>query len=241
MLRNDSCPACGRQTACTHRQLLQVKQTRTGGCTPPAPARASRYADGHDPQPALPRRATHRVPNLQLDLFPVDVNHACAKLHADSEVMDGLKALVCELQEQAGLAHACAVRGRVARKHEVSVIGAHAQPRPRRASKPLRLCPPAAPRRNPPVSPMMMYLNRYLRSDEAGPQGEGRKAKGVGGKVLCWSAHLNAGRHRPKAPSARAWPPPPLATLLTRKTSWPRLALPSHQGSDGARAGGGRP
>ena len=53
--------------------------------------------------------APHRVPYLQLDLLSINVDHACAKLHADGEVVHRLEALVCELQQQARLPHACSV------------------------------------------------------------------------------------------------------------------------------------
>jgi hypothetical protein len=43
----------------------------------------------------------HRVPNLQLYLLPVDVDHARPELHADSQVVDWLKALVGELEQEA--------------------------------------------------------------------------------------------------------------------------------------------
>lgn len=41
--------------------------------------------------------ASHRVPDLQLDLLAVYVDHACAKLNTDCQVVHGLEALVCEL------------------------------------------------------------------------------------------------------------------------------------------------
>ena len=45
--------------------------------------------------------ATHRIPNLELHLSVVDVDHARPKLYADGEIVDGLKPLVRKLQEQA--------------------------------------------------------------------------------------------------------------------------------------------
>ncbi len=51
--------------------------------------------------------SSHRVPDLELDLLAINVDHACAKLHADCQVMHWLEALVCELQQQAGLADTC--------------------------------------------------------------------------------------------------------------------------------------
>lgn len=44
------------------------------------------------------------VPNLQLNLFTVDGNHASAEFHADCEIVHGLEALVGELEQQTGLA-----------------------------------------------------------------------------------------------------------------------------------------
>ncbi len=49
---------------------------------------------------------THRVPYLQLDLLPLDVDHPGAELDTDSEVMDRLEPLVGELQQQTRLADA---------------------------------------------------------------------------------------------------------------------------------------
>lgn len=57
--------------------------------------------------PATPSRRPHRVPDLQLDLLVLDVDHARAELDADREVVHRLEALVRELQQQARLAHAC--------------------------------------------------------------------------------------------------------------------------------------
>eukprot|EP00608_Synchroma_pusillum_P012824 CAMPEP_0198425696 /NCGR_PEP_ID=MMETSP1452-20131203/4740_1 /TAXON_ID=1181717 /ORGANISM="Synchroma pusillum, Strain CCMP3072" /LENGTH=246 /DNA_ID=CAMNT_0044146055 /DNA_START=113 /DNA_END=851 /DNA_ORIENTATION=+ len=47
-----------------------------------------------------------RVPHLRLDAQAVHVEHARAELHANGQVMHGLEALVRELEQQAGLAHA---------------------------------------------------------------------------------------------------------------------------------------
>ena len=43
----------------------------------------------------------YRVPDLQLDLLPINVDHSCPKLHANGEVVHWLEALVCELQQEA--------------------------------------------------------------------------------------------------------------------------------------------
>ena len=51
---------------------------------------------------------THRVPDLQLDLLPLDVDHASTELDADGEIVHRLEPLVRELEQQAGLAHPCA-------------------------------------------------------------------------------------------------------------------------------------
>merc|ERR1719161_705885 len=45
------------------------------------------------------------VPDLQLDLLPLDGYQPRSELHSDSEVMIGSEALVCELEKQARLAH----------------------------------------------------------------------------------------------------------------------------------------
>ena len=50
-------------------------------------------------------KGTDRVPDLQFDLFPLDVDHAGPELDHNGEVVHRLEPLVCELQEQAGLAH----------------------------------------------------------------------------------------------------------------------------------------
>jgi hypothetical protein len=53
------------------------------------------------PKPPRHARAAHRVPDLQLYLLAVNVDHARAKLYADGQVVHGLEALVRELQQQA--------------------------------------------------------------------------------------------------------------------------------------------
>ena len=52
----------------------------------------------------------YRVPDLELDLFAIYVNHARPKLDANGQVMDRLKAFICELQKQARLSNACVAR-----------------------------------------------------------------------------------------------------------------------------------
>ena len=47
------------------------------------------------------------VPDLQLDVFVVNRNHARTKLNTDSQVVDRLKSLVRKLQEKARLADTC--------------------------------------------------------------------------------------------------------------------------------------
>jgi hypothetical protein len=44
---------------------------------------------------------THGIPDLKLDLLPINIDHTSAKLHANRQVMNRLKALVRELQQQA--------------------------------------------------------------------------------------------------------------------------------------------
>ncbi len=51
-------------------------------------------------------RFSYSVPDLQLDLLPLDVDHPGAELHPDGQVVHRLEALVRELQEEAGLANA---------------------------------------------------------------------------------------------------------------------------------------
>ena len=50
--------------------------------------------------------SSHGVPDLELDLLALDVDHARAELDADGEVVHGLKPLVSELEQEAGLANA---------------------------------------------------------------------------------------------------------------------------------------
>lgn len=40
----------------------------------------------------------YRIPNLQLDLLAINVNHASSKLHSNGKVVDGLEALIRELE-----------------------------------------------------------------------------------------------------------------------------------------------
>ena len=50
-------------------------------------------------------QSTHRVPNLKLDLFPLNVDHPSPELDSNGEVVHRLEPLVRELEQQAGLAH----------------------------------------------------------------------------------------------------------------------------------------
>ena len=43
----------------------------------------------------------YRVPDLELDLFGVNVDHARSEFYADGEVVHRLKALISELKKQA--------------------------------------------------------------------------------------------------------------------------------------------
>lgn len=47
------------------------------------------------------QRETHCVPDLQLDLFAINVDHPRAKLDADCQIVHRLEPLVRELQQQA--------------------------------------------------------------------------------------------------------------------------------------------
>jgi hypothetical protein len=46
---------------------------------------------------------TYRIPNLKLYLVLIYVDQTCAEFHSDREVVDGLKSLVSELQQQAAV------------------------------------------------------------------------------------------------------------------------------------------
>lgn len=41
-----------------------------------------------------------RIPDLQFDLFSIDVDHTCSKLHTYCEVVHGLEPLVGKLKEE---------------------------------------------------------------------------------------------------------------------------------------------
>jgi hypothetical protein len=41
--------------------------------------------------------STYCIPNLKLDWLTVDCNHACPKFHANSQIMNRLKPLICKL------------------------------------------------------------------------------------------------------------------------------------------------
>ena len=50
---------------------------------------------------------SYRVPDLKLDLFPLNVDHPGTKLHSDGQVMNRLESLVCKLEQQTGFANSC--------------------------------------------------------------------------------------------------------------------------------------
>lgn len=50
---------------------------------------------------------SRRVPDLQLDLLVLQVDHASTKLDTNRQVVDRLKSLVCELQQQTRLSDTC--------------------------------------------------------------------------------------------------------------------------------------
>lgn len=50
---------------------------------------------------------TYSIPYLQLDWLSINSDHACSKLNANRQVVHGLKPLVCELKQEAGLANTC--------------------------------------------------------------------------------------------------------------------------------------
>ena len=113
-------------------------------------------------------RGAYCVPDLQLDLLAINGDHACAKLHADCQVVDRLEALVCKLQQQAGLADACGQRSRSAGLRNACW----------RFAQRLDL--------GAPVSPMMMYLNRYLRPGRAHEPRAAREVQQAG-EAAAWS------------------------------------------------------
>ena len=43
---------------------------------------------------------THCVPDLKLDLFPLDINHPGSELHTNCQIMNWLEPLVCELEQE---------------------------------------------------------------------------------------------------------------------------------------------
>ena len=67
------------------------------------PSRPPIITPSNTPKALLPRR----VPYLQLNRAAVDRDHAGTELHPYSQIMDRLKTLVGELEEEAGLADAC--------------------------------------------------------------------------------------------------------------------------------------
>ena len=52
-------------------------------------------------------RSAHGIPNLELDLLAVYLNHTSSEFNANGEIMDWLEPLVSELKKQARLAHTC--------------------------------------------------------------------------------------------------------------------------------------
>jgi len=127
MERKDSWPACGRAAT------GQANAARAAHLSPLGLL-------------ALCRRGAHAQAGA-----PCPISAACAKLHADGEVVHRLEALVCELQQQAGLPNAC---------QDAPVSERWAATRRRRRTRRFW-------REGAPVSPIMMYLNRYLRSHRA--------------------------------------------------------------------------
>ena len=55
----------------------------------------------------------YRIPDLELDLFAVYCGHTSPEFDADCKVVDGLEALVCELQQQTRLAYTCKDRASI--------------------------------------------------------------------------------------------------------------------------------
>ena len=89
----------------SERLLPRLRSKRT------RPALSGSHADGRCACASRGRsssaaRGAHRVPDLQLDLLVVNVNHPRAELDPDGEVVHLLEPLVRELQQQTGLADA---------------------------------------------------------------------------------------------------------------------------------------
>eukprot|EP00983_Pelagomonas_calceolata_P090111 1157380-Pelagomonas_calceolata.AAC.12 len=82
-------------------QLLGCKREREGfwACVPHR-VKTERASLAQRQNAACHAPRTHRVPDLQLNLLAVDVDHAGPKLYTNGEVVHGLEALVCELQQQ---------------------------------------------------------------------------------------------------------------------------------------------
>ena len=57
------------------------------------------------PRDGLKRLLTRGVPNLQLYVFALNLNSPSPELHPDSQIVLLAEPFVCELQQQAGLAH----------------------------------------------------------------------------------------------------------------------------------------
>lgn len=53
----------------------------------------------------------HGIPDLELDLFGVDIDHASSKLNSDRKVMHWLEALVRELEEETRFSNTCTKNG----------------------------------------------------------------------------------------------------------------------------------
>ena len=77
---------------------------------------------------AIEQSFTHRVPDLKLDLLPLDVDHASTELDADGEIVHRLEPLVRELEQQARLAHPWATMLRF-RKTSFIWVSTHLCPR----------------------------------------------------------------------------------------------------------------
>jgi len=66
-------------------------------------SRAPVVRPGDGPKRLLPSR----VPDLELDLFPLDVDHSGAKLDSDGQVMNWLETFVGKLEQQARFTDTC--------------------------------------------------------------------------------------------------------------------------------------
>ncbi len=81
--RNDSWPQMNSKA---HKPKLELE------ITSPKPQKT-----GSSHKNLWHEESTYCIPNLKLDWLIVDCNHACPKFHANSQIMNRLKPLICKL------------------------------------------------------------------------------------------------------------------------------------------------